>query len=88
MKSFHKILMAAAIFAPARLFACAACGSESGNFHSSLSDGMNMGILTLLGVLLTVLTCAAVFFVNILRKDETASQNSDPALDLKNSCDA
>jgi len=72
MKSLWKIGLVAsfAVLAPAKTFACAACGSGNDQIQSPLADGMNWGILTLLGVLLTVLTCFLVLFVHILRKDE------------------
>ena len=55
-------------------FACAACYGKS---DSALATGMNWGIFTLLGVVLTVLTCIALFFVHIVRKEE-ASSNPPP----------
>ncbi len=36
---------------------------------------MNWGIFTLLGVILTVLTCVALFFVHIIRREETQAGN-------------
>jgi hypothetical protein len=39
---------------------------------------MNWGIFTLLGVVLTVLTCILVFFVHIVRKEEKANSNPAP----------
>ena len=51
------------------LLACAACYGRS---DSTLAQGMNWGIFTLMGVLLTVLTCITVFFVHIVRKEEAA----------------
>jgi heme/copper-type cytochrome/quinol oxidase subunit 2 len=76
MKSLRKILIAAALagFAPSPLYACAACYGKS---DSALASGMNWGIFTLLGVVLTVLTCIAVFFVHVVRKEE-ASTNPPP----------
>jgi heme/copper-type cytochrome/quinol oxidase subunit 2 len=72
MKSLRKLLIAAMLagFAPSSLFACAACYGKS---DSALATGMNWGIFTLLGVVLTVLTCVAVFFVHIVRKEEASS---------------
>ena len=46
MKSFRKILVAAAALAPSPLFACAACYGQS---DSPLANGMNWGIFTLHG---------------------------------------
>ncbi len=61
--------------APSPLFACAACYGKS---DSPLAEGMNWGIFTLMGVILTVLTCILVFFVHIVRKEEKANNNPVP----------
>jgi len=74
----RKILVAATALAPSPLFACAACYGKS---DSALATGMNWGILTLLGVVLTVLTCIALFFVHIVRKEEASSNPPPPAND-------
>jgi len=66
----------AAAFAPSPLLACAACYGKS---DSALAEGMNWGIFTLMGVILTVLTCILVFFVHIIRKEEKAANDSTPA---------
>jgi hypothetical protein len=58
------------------LLACAACYGKS---DSPLASGMNWGIFTLLGVVLTVLTCAGVFFVHVMRGDRTQPNDSTPA---------
>ena len=72
---FRKTLLAAVIgaaaLAPSPLLACAACYGKS---DSPLANGMNWGIFTLLGVVLTVLTCILVFFVHIVRKEEKVEQ--------------
>ncbi|MGA9450772.1 MAG: hypothetical protein WBW41_05425 [Verrucomicrobiia bacterium] len=75
MKSLRKILVAAAALAPSPLFACAACYGRS---DSPLASGMNWGIFTLLGVILTVLTGVALFFVHVIRGEKAQSSN-DPA---------
>jgi hypothetical protein len=69
MKSLLKLLTAVALtaLAPSPLFACAACYGKS---DSALATGMNWGIFTLLGVILTVLTCITIFFVHIVRKEQ------------------
>jgi heme/copper-type cytochrome/quinol oxidase subunit 2 len=67
-------VISALALAPSPLLACAACYGRS---DSALAEGMNWGIFTLLGVVLTVLTCILVFFVHIVRKEEKA--NSNPA---------
>ena len=70
MKTFFKIIFAAAaIFlaaAPSPLWACAACYGKS---DSPLASGMNWGIFTLMGVIITVLATIAGFFVFIIRKE-------------------
>ena len=82
MKPLRKLFLAALLAAlvPAKLFACAAC--YGGNIDSPMTEGMNWGILTLLGVVLTVLTCFLVLFVHILRKDETAAKDSQKPTDV------
>ena len=78
MKLLRPFLMLAALAAagmPSRLFACAAC---FGRTDSPLAVGMNWGILTLLGVVLTVLSGILVFFVHIIRKEEAQSQPQPP----------
>jgi len=40
---------------------------------------MNWGIFTLLGVVLTVLTCFGVFFVHVMRGDREQPNDSTPA---------
>ena len=72
MKSFCKILIfALAAFAPAQVFACAACGSANPNTeHSSLADGMNLAILTLGAIMLPVLGGFLAFLIHTIRKSE------------------
>ena len=76
MKLLRKLLMAAMlvpVLSGSPLFACAAC---YGRTDSPLAEGMNWGIFTLLGVVLTVLTCVAVFFVHIVRKEEASNPDA------------
>jgi hypothetical protein len=70
VKTLLKIGVVAALvlLMPARIFACAAC--YGGTVDSPLTDGMNWGIFTLLGVVITVLASILVFFVHIIRKGE------------------
>jgi hypothetical protein len=64
------LAFALAAFAPAQLFACAACGSANSNMPASpLTNGMNLGILTLFVVIASVLGSIATFFVFIIRKE-------------------
>jgi hypothetical protein len=51
-------------------FACPACGSANSNMPASpLTDGMNLGILTLFVVIAGVLGSIATFFVFIIRRE-------------------
>jgi hypothetical protein len=72
------VLIAATLGAPADVLACAVC---MGNTHSSLRDGMNMGILVLVGITLFMLASFASFFVYLARKARAAarSQEREPA---------
>jgi hypothetical protein len=65
-------VIGALAFVPSSLLACAACYGRS---DSPLASGMNWGIFTLLGVVLTVLTCIALFFVHVVRGEKVQSQN-------------
>ena len=84
MKLFHKILFFAfAAFTPAKVFACAACGSGSTQMiDSPMVDGMNLGILTLLCVLGIVLATALSLLIYFIRKSEAlnavAEQQNSP----------
>ncbi|MGD1089670.1 MAG: hypothetical protein ABR955_13255 [Verrucomicrobiota bacterium] len=69
------IAAALAAFAPSPLFACAACYGKS---DSPLASGMNWGIFTLMGVILTVLVSIAAFFIYIVRKEAATLKNAAP----------
>jgi hypothetical protein len=62
---------------PSDLLACAVC---IGNTQSSLRDGMNAGILALLGFALFMIASFAAFFIYLWRKAKTveSSQQGDP----------
>jgi heme/copper-type cytochrome/quinol oxidase subunit 2 len=81
-KFFKTIFTAAAlaVSAPSSLFACAACYGKS---DSPLATALNWGIFTLLGVVLTVLTCIAVFFVHIVRKESDSVNANPPSEEIK-----
>jgi hypothetical protein len=53
------------VFNPVSLFACAACYGQS---DSAMAKGMNFGIFTLLGVVVTVLGGIAGFFVYLSKR--------------------
>ena len=72
------ICAALATLAPSPLFACVACYGKS---DSPLAHGMNWGIFTLMGVILTVLTCITLFFVHVIRGEQAqieADKNPPP----------
>jgi hypothetical protein len=65
------LFFALAALAPAKAFACAACGSGNSQIiDSPMVDGMNLGILTLGAVLATVLGAAMTFLIYAIRKSE------------------
>jgi len=74
-KKFLAGLLLGLAFCPTSLWACAAC---TGRTDSPLAVAMNWGILTLLGVVLTVLSGVLVFFVHVIRKEETATHDAPP----------
>ncbi len=77
-RHFLKFFFVAAVIAalpPSPLFACAACGSANSNTPSSpLTDGMNLGILTLFVVIAGVLGSIAAFFVFIIRRENALAK--------------
>jgi len=81
MKSSRKLLKAIftatalAAFTPSPLFACAACYGKS---DSPLASGMNWGIFTLMGIVLTVLASIATFFIYLVRKEAAMHKNATP----------
>jgi heme/copper-type cytochrome/quinol oxidase subunit 2 len=75
IKRFLAGLLLGLAFCPTSLWACAAC---TGRTDSPLAVAMNWGILTLLGVVLTVLSGVLVFFVHVIRKEETAANDATP----------
>jgi heme/copper-type cytochrome/quinol oxidase subunit 2 len=56
-------------------FACATCFGKS---DAPMAQGMNWGIFTLLGVIVTVLATIATFFVYIIRKETAATNQPAP----------
>jgi hypothetical protein len=73
-KLIFVVLAVLVALVPSPLFACPACGSANGNMPSSpLTDGMNLGILTLFVIIATVLATIASFFVFIIRREAAFS---------------
>ena len=70
MRPLKKVVFALALagFAPVKLFACAAC--YGGNIDTPIANGMNWGIFTLMGVIVTVLAVLLTFMIHIVRKSE------------------
>ena len=69
------VLLFVLAFSPTSLWACEAC---TGLSDSPLAVAMNWGIFTLLGVVLTVLSGVLVFFVHVIRNEESASSDTTP----------
>lgn len=65
LKRLFVLALVACAFCPASALACAACFGKS---DSPLADGMNMGILALLGVITAVLCGFAGFFIFLGRQ--------------------
>ena len=65
LKATLAVVVCVVTVAPSPLLACAAC---TGKTDSPLAVGMNWGIVTLLGVVLSVLSCFVVFFVHVARR--------------------
>jgi len=65
---------------PTPLFACAACYGAS---DSPLAQGMNWGIFTLLGVVVSVLALVFTFFVHVGRNSAKlrAGEQTQPPTD-------
>ena len=80
-RKFLKWMLPAAValtaLAPSSLFACAACFGRS---DSTPAQGMNWGIFTLMGVIVTVLASIASFFIYIyiIRKETAALKEATP----------
>jgi hypothetical protein len=62
--------------------ACATCFGRS---DSALAQGMNMGILFLLGVVLSVLAALTVFFIHLGRRSARSGE-SPVAVSAKSLC--
>ena len=75
MKLLFSMLLPA-FLAPQAALACATC---FGAADSSQTAGMNMAILTLLGVTGAVLGGVVVFFVHLLRRSSMTVDESDAA---------
>ena len=58
---------------PQPVFACAACFGKS---DSALAQGMNMGIFSLLGVIVFVLGAFATFFIYLAKKSSAVAAHS------------
>jgi hypothetical protein len=62
------LLALALALQPSSLLACAACYGQS---DAPMAQGMNWGIMTLLGVIVAVLGTIAAFFVYLARRSST-----------------
>jgi hypothetical protein len=78
LKKVFAVMTFVVVFAPKSLFACAACGGANPNASASpLTNGMNVGILTLMGVIVTVLVSIATFFIYIIRRETARNKAVD-----------
>lgn len=66
------LIIAVLACAPSPLFACATCFGKS---DSPMAQGMNWGIFTLLGVIVTVLAVIAGFFIYLIRRENTVGNH-------------
>lgn len=73
MKTGLFMLLAALL--PTHVFACAAC--YGANVDTSMTEGMNWGIFTLMGVIVTVLASIVTFFVLIIRKAQALAAKAE-----------
>jgi hypothetical protein len=76
VKKFSALLLALAMFAPARLLACAAC--YGAQIDDRMADGMNWAILTLGVVIATVLGAFLTFLIYAIRKSEALEAAAHP----------
>ncbi len=77
MKTIVAAMTMLASCLPTSLLACATCFGKS---DSAMAQGMNWGIFTLLGVIVTVLVTIASFFVYVIRKETAATHNPVPKI--------
>jgi heme/copper-type cytochrome/quinol oxidase subunit 2 len=67
-------LAALAWLAPTSSFACAVCAGRS---DSSLATGMNWGIFTLMGVIVTMLATVAGFFIYLVHRQNAFAKAAE-----------
>ena len=72
-RAFGAGLVIAAIIRPAALWACAACYGQS---DAPMAQGMNWGILSLLGIVMTVLGGVTAFFMHLARRSAAMADAS------------
>ena len=63
--------LAVCLIQPDSLLACAACYGQS---DAPMAQGMNWGILSLLGIIITVLGGVAAFFISLARRAAKAAE--------------
>ena len=80
MKALRNLIFVTAAigFSPVKVMACAACYGTS---DSPMAQGMNAGVLFLLGVIGMVLCGAATFFVFLARRSSAVAKvNENPPI--------
>jgi len=78
MKIFTVLLLSSLVWFPSAAMACATCygASDAPQTHS-----MNMAIFTLMGVVATVLSFFAAFFVYLMIRAKTVAMNTRATLE-------
>ncbi len=78
MKTFTVLFLSSLVWFPSAAMACATCygASDAPQTHS-----MNMAIFTLLGVVATVLSLFAAFFVFLMIRAKTMAMNNSATLE-------
>ena len=70
MKSLSKVILSSAVFAPSKMFACAACYANGATINDPMTHGVNWAIFTLGAVVGTVVVTFVTYFIYIVRKGE------------------
>jgi hypothetical protein len=80
VKALFKISLPILLLAlPAKVLACSAC--YGAQVDTPMTEGMNWGIFTLLGVIVPVLGGFLAFFIYLIHKSETMAAKALPQTD-------
>ena len=78
MKTFAVLLLSSLVWFPSAAMACATC---YGALDAPQTHSMNMAIFTLMGVVGTVLSLFAAFFVFLMIRAKTMAMNNSATLE-------